>query len=100
MLSVPVTLTQLLVRFAPLLSKHVWEHAQGLVMGALLAPGKCTVTAGLRVIGLSQERHVQTYHRVLNRAQWSSLAGARVLLGRVVHTFVSEGAVVIGVDDT
>lgn len=59
MFSVPVTLTRLILRFAPLFSKHVWDHAQGLVVGALLAPGKRTVTAVLRVMGLSQERQFQ-----------------------------------------
>ena len=55
MLAVPVTLTQLRVKFAPLCSKRVWARAQVLVAGALLAPGKRTVTAALRVMGLSQE---------------------------------------------
>jgi hypothetical protein len=100
MLAVPVALTRLIVKFAPVFSQRVWEHAQVLVVGALLAPGKRTVTAVLRVMGLSQERHLQNYHRVLNRAQWSSLAGARVLLELVVRTFVTEGPVVIGGDDT
>jgi hypothetical protein len=100
MCSIPVTLTQLIVKFAPLFSKRVWTHAQVLVVGALLAPGKRTVTAVLRVMGLSQERQFQAYHRVLNRARWSSLAVARVLLGLVVRTFAPTGPVVIGIDDT
>jgi DDE superfamily endonuclease len=100
MLPMPVTLTRWIVRFAPLLSKRVWEHAQVLIVGALLAPGKRTVTAVLRVLGLEQEPHFQKYHRVLNRARWSSVAVARVLLGLVVETFVATGPVVIGVDDT
>src|SRR3989449_2229574 len=100
MLTVPVALTRLIVKFAPVFSKRVWEHVQVLVVGALLAPGKRTVTAVLRVMGLSQERQFQKYHRVLNRAQWSSLAVARVLLGLIVRTFVPAGAVVIGIDDT
>ena len=100
MLAVPVTLMRVIVKFAPLFSKRVWAHAVVLVMGALLAPGKRTVTAVLRVMGLSQERQFQKYHRVLNRAQWSSLAVARVLVGLMVQTFASAGTVVIGLDDT
>src|SRR5437016_6987706 len=100
MFTVPVALMQLIVKFAPLFSKRVWPHAQVLVVGALLAPGKRTVTAVLRVMGLSQEAHFQNYHRVLNRARWSSLAVARVLLEVLVRTFVPEGPVVIGLDDT
>jgi DDE superfamily endonuclease len=96
----PVTLTRLIVRFASLLSKRVWDHAQVLLVGALLAPGKRTVTAVLRVMGLSQEGQFQKYHRVLNRARWSSLAVARVLFSLVVDTFVPAGPVIIGIDDT
>jgi hypothetical protein len=70
------------------------------VVGALLAPGTRTVTAGLRVMGLSQEGQFQKYQRGLNRAQWSSLAVARVLLGLVGRTFASAATVVIGLDDT
>jgi DDE superfamily endonuclease len=54
----------------------------------------------LRVMGLSQEGQFQKYHRVLNRARWSSMAVARVLLGLVVDIFVPAGPVVIGIDDT
>jgi DDE superfamily endonuclease len=100
MLAIPVTLTRLIVKFAPAFSKRVWEHVQVLVVGALLAPGQRTVTAVLRVMGLSQEQHFQNYHRVLNRARWSSLATARVLLEMVVHSFAPTGVVVIGLDDT
>jgi hypothetical protein len=99
MLAVPVTLTRLSVKFAPLFSKRVWTHAQVLVSGALLAPGQRMMTAVLRVMRLSQERHFQNYHRVLNRARWSSLATARVLLELVVHSFAPTG-VVVGLDDT
>jgi hypothetical protein len=97
---VPVTLTRLIVKFAPLFSKRVWEYVQVLVVGALLTPGQRTVTAVLRVMGLSQERHFENYHRVLNRARWSSLATAGVLLELVVHSFAPSGVVVIGLDDT
>jgi len=100
MLTMPVALTRLTVKFAPLFSKQVWEHGHVLVVGTLLAPGKRTVTAVLRVLGLEQEPHFQKYHRVLNRARWSSVAVARVLLGLVVGTFVAVGPVVIGIDDT
>ena len=100
MLTVPVALTRLIVKFAPFFSKRVWEQVEVLVVGAVLAPGKRTVTAVLRVMGLSQEGQFQKYHRVLNRARWSSVAVARVLLGLVVDTCVPTGPVVIGLDDT
>ena len=44
MLAVPVTLTRLIVKFARLFSKRMWEHLQVLMVGTLLAPGKRMVT--------------------------------------------------------
>ncbi len=51
-------------------------------------------------MGLSRTRHWTRYHRVLNRAQWSSLAVSRVLLGLLVAAFAPAGPVVVGVDET
>ncbi|HEY0319357.1 MAG TPA: transposase [Pyrinomonadaceae bacterium] len=100
MLTMPSELTSLIVAFAPLFSKPVWAHAQVLIVGALLSPAKRTVTSALRVMGLSDEKHFQNYHRVLNRAVWSSLAASRILLSLLIHTFVPEGVLVMGLDDT
>ena len=66
MLTLPFELTTLIVAFAPLFSKPVWRHVQVLIAGAILAPGKRTVTSALRVMGLSDDKHFQNYHRVLN----------------------------------
>jgi hypothetical protein len=100
MLTMPSELTSLIVAFAPLFSKPVWQHVQVLLVGAILAPGKRTVTSALRVCGLSHERHFQTYHRVLNRACWSSRAASRILLSLLVSAFVPEGTLVFAIDDT
>jgi hypothetical protein len=100
MLTLPVELLNIIVCFAPLFSKPVFQHAKLLLAGAILAPGKRTVTAALRVMGKSQEKNFQTYHRVLNRDRWSALAGARILLGLLVATFASSGVLVFGIDDT
>jgi DDE superfamily endonuclease len=51
-------------------------------------------------VGLSQEQHFQTYHRVFNRAVWSSLTVSRILLPLLVSTFVPSGPVVLGIDET
>lgn len=100
MLNLPVEFTCVMLVFAPLFSKRVWQHVQVLIVGAILAPGKRTVTAALRVMGLSQEEHFQNYHRVLNRAVWSSLAVSRVLLLMLIGIFAPFGPIVMGLDDT
>ena len=90
----------LISRFAPVFSRRVWQHVQVLLVGAIFAPGKRTVTAVLRIMGLSGDRHFQTYHRVLNRAVWSSLEVSRILLGILVSTFAATGCIVLGLDET
>lgn len=98
--TLPAELLSLIVAFAPLFSKPVWNHAQVLLLGAILAPHRRTVTAALRVVGLGQEKRFQTYHRVLNRARWSALAASRILLGLLLALLRAGGALVIGADDT
>jgi DDE superfamily endonuclease len=100
MLKLPAELSPLIVEFASLFSKPVWEHAKILLLGAILAPGKRTVTACLRVMGLSQETGFVNYHRVLNRARWSPLTASHILLRMLVTCFAPEGELVFGLDDT
>src|SRR6266511_2912266 len=97
----PEAIILVLAPFAPLFSHRVWLHAQLLLLGAMLAPGARTVTAALRVMGLSGERHFTHDHRVLNRATWSARQAGRILLGRLVTRLVPPGApIVLGADDT
>jgi hypothetical protein len=100
MRTLPKTNDSLIQAFAPHFSNCIWQYAQVLLLGAILAPGRRTVTAVLRIMGLSQERHFQTYHRVLNRAAWSSLALSRTLLQLLVQTFVPSGPVICAMDPT
>jgi len=100
MLTLPSEYLTLIATFAPVFSARVWRHVQVLVVGGILAPGKRTVTSVLRVMGLSQTQHFQNYHRVLNRAVWSSLELSRLLLTRLVTTFVATGPIILGLDDT
>jgi hypothetical protein len=100
MLTLPSDYVALIARFAPVFSARVWRQAQVLLIGAILAPGKRTVTSVLRVMGLSQTQHFQNYHRVLNRAVWSSLELSHVLLQQLLTTFVATGPLILGLDDT
>jgi len=86
--------------FAKLFSKRIWEHAKVLLIGAILSPAERTVTAALRVMGLSGEKHFQNYHRVLNRAVWSSLEASHILLDLLINVFASRGPIILGLDDT
>ncbi|MCS6849240.1 MAG: hypothetical protein RMN52_16170 [Anaerolineae bacterium] len=63
--TLPGDYPSVLCAFAPYFSNWVWQHAQVLLLGTILTTGQRTVTAALRMVGLSSERHFQAYHRVL-----------------------------------
>src|SRR5215218_1691788 len=99
MRTLPATMIQILSPFAPLFSKRVWQHAQVLLAGAILVPGRRTVSSALRVVGLDQQERFHRYHRVLSRATWSPTKASRILLGALVQTFTPEGPLVVGIGD-
>jgi len=87
--------------FAPMFSVPVWRHIQLLMTGSILCQGSRTVTAILRMMGLDQETSFGKYHRVLNRAKWSGLQGAKILLGLLVALLIIAGVpIIIAVDET
>jgi DDE superfamily endonuclease len=97
---VPNRLAVWMQPFSSGFSAPTWQHVLVLVAGAILSPGRRTVAAALRVMGLDQDPTFTNYHRVLNRNRWSSRWIARCLLRLLVSTFVPDGPVVIGLDDT
>jgi hypothetical protein len=97
----PARFAAVILTFVPLfLQQRTWRHAELLLIGAILAPGKRTVTSLLRIAGLSRERRFVNHHRVLNRAVWSPRVGSRILLGLLLAAFAPTGPVVLGLDDT
>lgn len=102
MLNLPSPIIDLLHPFAPHFCRATtWEKAKTLIIGAILTPGKRTVSAALRVIGLDQTRRFNQYHHVLSWAVWSPLAVARSLLMLLLATFThSDEPLVFAIDET
>jgi hypothetical protein len=98
--AVPEVLRLWLRAFRPHVTGPTWQNLLVLVMGALLAPGKRTVSACLRMTGRAEATNFTVYHQVLNRGRWKGRALARTLLDLVVAALVPAGPVIIGVDDT
>src|SRR4051794_3723058 len=78
--SVPEVLAGWMQPFSVCFTTAVWRHVLVLVAGALLAPGRRTVTATLRIMGLDQAPGFAVYHRVLSLGRWSSRALAHRLV--------------------
>src|SRR5438876_2021097 len=99
MLTLPKTIIHVLRQFEEVFRERVWEWAKVLLIGAILVPGERTVASILRVMGCSDEKQFQNYHRVLHRAKWSSRELSRRLLILLVRLFVPATApVILGID--
>src|SRR5918912_2256565 len=91
----------LLQTFAVAFTRPAFAPAVVLLYGVILAPGRRTVAAALRAVGLRDERHFTSYHRVLNRAVWSPLRLSRLLLELIVAMLLPPHApVILLVDST
>jgi len=90
-----------LAGFADLFTRPTWSHVLVLIAGVILAPSRRTVTSALRILGRERDPDFCTFHRILNRAAWSSRVVAGRLLVLLIAAFMPTGApVVIGLDDT
>ena len=83
--TLPAVMVTLLLPFEHLFDPRTWRKAQLLVtqllaMGAILSPGKRTVSSALNILGIGQHGDFAVYHHVLNRARWSPLQLSRALL--------------------
>jgi hypothetical protein len=96
----PPILGSLMEAFRGFFTAPVWDHVLVLVAGAVLAPGKRTVSAALRIMGLAEASDFALYHHVLSRARWDSRAIARKLLTMILDRFLPQGPLVVGMDDT
>jgi hypothetical protein len=96
----PAAILTYLLPFSVLFSRPVWKNVLVLVLGAILARGKRTVTSCLRVMGLKDEVNFSKYHWVLSHAKWSSLMASRILLGLIVKFIGTLTPLVMIIDET
>lgn len=91
----------LLAIFASAFTEPTFRNALVLLYGTILAPGRRTVTAALRAMGLGNSKHFTNYHRVLNRARWSPWLLSKLLLRLIMLLCLPAGApLILVVDET
>src|SRR5258708_18476544 len=101
MLNLPIWMITIVGEFAPAIyAMSTWYKVEVLVTGAILAPGKRTVSAVLRVMGLKDDGKYAQYHQVLSRAVWAGLEVSAILLRLLLKTFDSGDALVFGIDES
>jgi hypothetical protein len=67
----------LLAVFAPLFAKRAGRYIPVLITGAILAPGKRTITSALCIMGLENECHFQNSQRRVWPQHTSSRSSVR-----------------------
>jgi len=101
MLNLPPEIMTVLMPFAPLFHPKTWQKVPVLLIGTILAPGKRTVTAALRIMGRKDDNQFSCFHQVLNRAAWSPLAVAKGLLDLLIQwIYPAAEPLVFGIDET
>ena len=94
-------IVELLLVFAIAFTAPTFAKALVMVYGTILAPGRRTVTAALRAMGLGDSKHFTNYHRVLNRDRWSPWVLSKLLLGLIIQVFLPTGTpLILLIDDT
>ena len=99
--TLPAVIVTLLLPFEHLFDRRTWRKAHLLVLGAILSPGKRTVSSALSILGIGQHGDFAIFHQVLNRARWQPLQLSRALLLLVVGRLSSSTEpLVFGIDET
>jgi hypothetical protein len=100
-MSLPPALLAVLATFRSAFTAPTWRKVVVLLVGAVLAPGRRTVTAALRQTGHQAAPHFSTFHHVLNRARWSALQVSHLLVQLLVQTFLGpDAALTLAIDET
>ena len=99
--TLPEVMVSLLLPFEHLFDPRTWRKAQLLTVGAILSPGKRTVSSALNILGVGQRGDFATFHHVLNRARWSPLHLSRALLFLLLRQLCPPAEpLVFGIDET
>ena len=92
---------QLVSVFATAFTVPTFAKALVLLYGTILAPGRRTVAAALRAMGLADDKYFIKYHRVLNRDRWSPWVLSKLLLSLIILVFIPAGVpLILAVDET
>jgi hypothetical protein len=92
---------QLLAMFSVAFTAPTFAKGMVLIFGTILAPGRRTVTAALRMTGLGDDPNYSKYHRVLNRDRWSPWVVSKILLSLIILIFLPAGVpLMLLIDET
>ena len=100
MLTIPEFARPVLCSFAPVFYHPTYQRFLVLLLAALLTTGRRTVSNLLRTAAGLAKGDASSFHRVLSKRRWSTLALARILARFILDHWVPDGPVLVAGDDT
>jgi hypothetical protein len=100
MLCLPKAAEPLVSTFSVAFTRPTFQRVQLLILGAILAAHRRTITHLLRSLGPAARGHWSDFHRVLSRAVWSLWPLGKVLAAMILELVPADQPVIIPVDDT
>ena len=100
MLTLPEFAQPILLLFAPAFYHPTYQRFLVLLLAAVLTTGRRTVSNLLRTAAGLARGDASSFHRVLSKRRWSTLALARILTRFLLDHWVPEGPVLLAGDDT
>jgi hypothetical protein len=86
--------------FAPVFYHPTYQRFLVLLLAAVLTTGRRTVSNLLRTADGLAHGDASSFHRVLSKRRWSSLALARILIRLILDRWVPDGPIALVGDDT
>lgn len=100
MLTIPEFAQPVLGPFAPVFYHPTYQRFLVLLLAAVLTTGRRTVSNLLRTAAGLARGDDTSFHRVLSKRRWSTLALARILARFILEHWVPDGPVLVAGDDT
>ena len=100
MLILPEFAQPILGLFAPAFYHPTYQRFLVLLLAAVLTTGRRTVSNLLRTAAGLARGDASSFHRVLSKRRWSTMALARILTRFLLDHWVPEGPVLLAGDDT
>lgn len=100
MLSMPKAAEPLISTFSIAFTRPTVKRAGVLLVGAVLAMGRRTVTNMLWTVRSIAHGHYSSYHRVFSRARWSLWPLGKILASAVLKWIPEDQPVLVAGDDT
>jgi hypothetical protein len=101
MLDLPPAIIHVMIFFASVFSRPVFQRLCMLFKAHLLSKGRRTICDLLRGLGLKDEKNFSKFHRIFYGAKWSGLKASRILFQLILQlTPCIFPEIVIAIDST